>query len=158
MRGLLSGWWKEARDDFARLAPENLDKSTNGSCKKNDCQLPHVRQSLIGNLLITRSNTYALVGLVCLVKNHPPQLMLSDKSLALKPNQSIRSKKYILLILSTPFTSRQIQGVATGSIAGMKNISQDLKRKNISSPSLPKQEATVATIIPKDKKNQQRFS
>jgi type I restriction enzyme M protein len=54
MGTLLSEWWNEAWEDFARLAPTNLEQpvstSANGSTKKNGSQLPHVRQTLIDSL------------------------------------------------------------------------------------------------------------
>ena len=45
MAGHLSNWWKEAREDFARLAPSGIKKD-----KSNGKQLPQVRKSLMSSL------------------------------------------------------------------------------------------------------------
>ncbi|MBW4608002.1 MAG: restriction endonuclease subunit S [Hassallia sp. WJT32-NPBG1] len=81
-----------------------------------------------GDLLITRANTYELVGLTCLVKNPPLRLLLSDKTLRLNVNHDFASVEFVSYILQIYFVRRQIERNATGSSAGMKNISQKIIR------------------------------
>jgi len=81
-----------------------------------------------GDLLITRANTYELVGLTCLVKNPPLRLLLSDKTLRLNVNHDFASVEFVSYILQMYLVRRQIQTNATGSSAGMKNISQKIIR------------------------------
>lgn len=81
-----------------------------------------------GNLLITRANTYELVGLTCFVKNPPHRLLLSDKTLRLNVNSNLAFVQFVFYALQMPFVRRQIENNATGSSAGMKNISQKIIR------------------------------
>jgi type I restriction enzyme S subunit len=81
-----------------------------------------------GDLLISRSNTYELVGLVCIVANAPPRLMLCDKTLRLrlKPHRGLN--RFFALLLQTRTARKQIEVNATGTSGSMKNISQDVIR------------------------------
>lgn len=89
-----------------------------------------------GDLLITRANTSELVGLTCLVKNPPPRLLISDKTLRLVVNKNIAISEFIFYIMQMFCVRLQIEINATGSSAGMKNISQQ-EIKNLQIP-LPK--------------------
>lgn len=86
-----------------------------------------------GNLLITRANTKELVGRVCLVDLDYPNLMLCDKTLEIVVNNDLASKAYLVEVLKSLDTRKQIEGLATGTSDGMKNISQ----KGILSIELP---------------------
>ena len=55
-----------------------------------------------GDLLISRSNTYELVGLVCLVKKPQPKLMLCDKTLRLVPDANHCSSAFLFFFLGSP--------------------------------------------------------
>lgn len=77
-----------------------------------------------GDLLISRANTSELVGLACIVRNSPPNFMLSDKTLRLHVDKSLTSPEYVNLVLGTAEVHRQIETVATGTSGSMKNISQ----------------------------------
>jgi type I restriction enzyme S subunit len=81
-----------------------------------------------GDLLISRSNTYELVGLVCLVSNAPPRLMLSDKTLRLILKRNWGLNEFFCLLLQTRVARTQIEINATGTSGSMKNISQDVIR------------------------------
>jgi len=81
-----------------------------------------------GDLLISRSNTYELVGLVCLVANSPKKLMLSDKTLRLTLT-SRGLNEFFCLLLQTRIARTQIEINATGTSGSMKNISQHVIRK-----------------------------
>ncbi|MCX4589083.1 hypothetical protein OG819_04780 [Streptomyces sp. NBC_01549] len=77
-----------------------------------------------GDLLMTRANTEALVGLACIAHTPPPRLMLSDKTLRLVPNEEVADPGFIELALLSPRVRSQVKARATGTSASMKNISQ----------------------------------
>jgi type I restriction enzyme S subunit len=76
------------------------------------------------DLLISRANTFDLVGLVCHVTGNPRNLMLSDKTLRLHPNSSRVTTRFLFWSLQTAPARRQIENSATGTSGSMKNISQ----------------------------------
>jgi type I restriction enzyme S subunit len=76
-----------------------------------------------GDLLITRSNTPALVGETCIVECDYPNLMLCDKTLRLVPKPGV-SKNALWHMLQSNRVRQQIAAVATGTGGAMKNISQ----------------------------------
>lgn len=76
-----------------------------------------------GDLLITRANTPALVAAACLVDTPQSKLLLCDKTLRLRPAAGV-SPTYLWLWLQTPVVRKHIDAHATGTSAGMKNISQ----------------------------------
>ncbi len=94
-----------------------------------------------GDLLISRANTYELVGLTCLVGQAPPHLMLSDKTLRLNVTDSA-DRRFVFFMTQMPFVRRQIETHATGSSGSMKNISQDVIN-GLTVKSAPKQEQQV---------------
>ncbi|WP_078965617.1 restriction endonuclease subunit S [Streptomyces sp. IGB124] len=77
-----------------------------------------------GDLLMTRANTEALVGLACVAENPPRQLMLSDKTLRLVVDESAADPRFLEGVLATQGVRRQISAAATGTSGSMKNISQ----------------------------------
>jgi len=81
-----------------------------------------------GDLLISRSNTYELVGLVSLVENAPARLILCDKTLRLRLRPSRGLNPFFCLLLQTRAARVQIEINATGTSGSMKNISQDVIR------------------------------
>ncbi|MFD7162128.1 restriction endonuclease subunit S domain-containing protein [Streptomyces violascens] len=89
-----------------------------------------------GDLLMTRANTEALVGLACVAASPPPRLMLSDKTLRLVVDDEVADPSFIALALLRPETRNQVRGLATGTSAGMKNISQVQIRK-LAVPDVP---------------------
>jgi len=76
-----------------------------------------------GDLLMTRSNTPALVGETCIVDRDFPNLMLCDKTLRLVPKPGV-SKGTLWHMLQSNRVRQQIAAVATGTGGAMKNISQ----------------------------------
>ena len=78
-----------------------------------------------GDLLISRANTTALVGLACYVRDLRPFLMLSDKTLRLNVDSNFAVPEFIGYLLQTSSSRRQIETSGTGSSGSMKNISQD---------------------------------
>lgn len=104
-----------------------------------------------GDLLISRSNTYELVGLVSLVSNAPPRLMLCDKTLRLRLKPSRGLNAFFALVLQMPMVRRQIEVNATGTSGTMKNISQDVIRfLRVVYPDVEEQSRILAAIAPVD--------
>lgn len=100
------------------------------------------------DLLITRSNTYELVGLTCLVKNPPPQLLLCDKTLRLNVDTDKAEVEFISYVLQMPYLRSQIQINATGSSAGMKNITQDIiKNLLLALPKDVNEQKSIANLL-----------
>ncbi|MBL9027440.1 MAG: restriction endonuclease subunit S [Myxococcales bacterium] len=81
-----------------------------------------------GDLLITRANTYELVGLTCLVDRPPPRLMLCDKTLRLVLDSRKADARFVFFTSQTPPLRAQIETHATGSSGSMKNIGQSAIR------------------------------
>lgn len=95
---------------------------------ENKQLLPGTRpspKSLIqpGDLLFSRANTEALVGATVIVKETPPNLYLSDKSLRLVTDEGV-SAEWLHFALSSPDVRRYFSEVATGTSNSMRNISQ----------------------------------
>jgi type I restriction enzyme S subunit len=78
-----------------------------------------------GDLLVSRANTPALVGLACYVRKPRAGLMLSDKTLRLAIDSRLALPQFVSYLLQAPFSRRQIETSGTGSSGSMKNISQD---------------------------------
>jgi type I restriction enzyme S subunit len=128
--------------------PEGFRPHENKSVTKALHQIP-VFQIQDGDLLISRSNTYELVGLVCIVSNAPPRLMLCDKTLRLrlKPNRGLNS--FFFLLLQTWPARRQIEVNATGTSGSMKNISQDgIRALQLAYPEIEEQRRILGAIGP----------
>ena len=81
-----------------------------------------------GDLLISRSNTYQLVGIVCFVRSPQPRLMLCDKTLRLRCDPRCANTEFLFWLLQQPFVRNQIEIHATGTSGSMKNISQSVIR------------------------------
>jgi len=76
-----------------------------------------------GDILVSRANTEAYVGAPVLVGPTRPKLLLSDKSLRLKPLPEI-DKNWLFQVLASSATRSQISARATGTKDSMRNISQ----------------------------------
>lgn len=100
-----------------------------------------------GDLLITRANTPALVASACLVDTPQSRLLLCDKTLRLRPAEGV-SPTYLWLWLQTPVVRKHIDAHATGTSAGMKNISQKaIKSIPIHLPDLTIQETRSEPVV-----------
>ena len=100
-----------------------------------------------GDLLITRANTPELVGLTCLVVDPPSRLLISDKTLRLVVNKSIAMSEFIFYTTQMFLVRLQIEINATGSSAGMKNISQQaIKNLQISLPNIEEQNRIIQLL------------
>lgn len=80
-----------------------------------------------GDLLLSRANTREYVGSTVLVGPCRSRLLLSDKSLRLKPRADIDSR-WLYHALSAPESRRYLSERSTGVKSGMRNISQELLR------------------------------
>ncbi|WP_131768182.1 restriction endonuclease subunit S [Candidatus Protofrankia californiensis] len=99
-----------------------------------------------GDILVSRANTAEYVGAPVIVRNCRPQLLLSDKSLRLKPAPGI-DREWLLQVLASTITRKQISALATGTKDSMRNISQqNLMRISIPIPPID-QQAIVARQI-----------
>lgn len=76
------------------------------------------------DVLVTRANTAALVGQVCLVPADHAHLFLCDKTLRLRPAVGVESPT-LVAALNSPAARIQLSAAATGTSASMKNISQE---------------------------------
>jgi type I restriction enzyme S subunit len=76
------------------------------------------------DLLISRSNTFQLVGLTCFVQHPPARLMICDKTLRLKLDESILDANFFSYASQMPSFRSQIEVSASGSSGTMKNITQ----------------------------------
>jgi len=100
-----------------------------------------------GDLLISRSNTYQLVGLVCLVHSPQPRLMLCDKTLRLRFNPRQATVPFMFWLFQQPVVRRHIEVHATGTSGSMKNISQPVIRSaRIMLPPVDEQERITGRI------------
>jgi type I restriction enzyme S subunit len=100
-----------------------------------------------GDLLITRANTPALVAAACLVDMPQSKLLLCDKTLRLRPAEGV-FPTYLWLWLQTPVVRKHIDAHATGTSAGMKNISQKaIKSIPIHLPDLSTQENRSEPVV-----------
>jgi type I restriction enzyme, S subunit len=99
-----------------------------------------------GDILVSRANTIAYVGAPVLVHECRPKLLLSDKSLRIKPAAEIEPK-WLLSVLSSPDIRRQISSRATGQQDSMRNISQQaLLDVEIPIPPLAEQRRIVTAL------------
>ncbi|WP_078962070.1 restriction endonuclease subunit S [Streptomyces hygroscopicus] len=99
-----------------------------------------------GDILVSRANTEDYVGAPVLVESCRPFLLLSDKSLRLKPNEGVE-KRWLLHVLSSPQVRAQISSKATGTSDSMRNISQtSLKSVRIPIPTSAEQ-CRVAALV-----------
>ena len=100
-----------------------------------------------GDLLISRSNTYQLVGIVCFVRSPQPRLMLCDKTLRLRCDPRRANTEFMFWLLQQPSVRRQIEIHATGTSGSMKNISQPvIRRLKIVLPSTNEQDRITSRI------------
>lgn len=101
-----------------------------------------------GDLLLSRANTFELVGLVCYVTNDPERLMLSDKTLRLSVKANRMTTPFLFWQLQHPKTRTQIEIAATGTSGSMKNISQrGVEQLWISRPQIDEQEEITKRLL-----------
>ncbi len=100
-----------------------------------------------GDLLISRSNTFQLVGIVCHVRSPQPRLMLCDKTLRMRVDPRRAMTDFVFWQFLQPSARRHIEVHATGTSGSMKNISQpSIRSLRIQLPPLP-QQRKIARIL-----------
>jgi len=104
-----------------------------------------------GDVILTRANgVAALVGVAVEVTETPPRLLLSDKTLRLRPTSRVDQGFLALEMMSTK-VRRQIQRLLSGS-SGQKNISQaQIHALEVIIPPLEEQQEVVARVRGLDK-------
>ncbi len=80
-----------------------------------------------GDLLLSRANTVEYVGAAVFVERCRPHLLLSDKSMRLRPADT-SDPRWLRLVLGSSYVRRQIMDLATGTSDSMRNISQSKVR------------------------------
>jgi type I restriction enzyme S subunit len=109
--------------------------------------LPDRRHEIrCGDLLISRANTTAYVGASVLVPAVRSRLLLSDKSLRLRPKPEYDAR-WLQLMLSSPPIREAISAKASGTKDSMRNIAQrDLLDLDLPDVSLAEQYRIVAVL------------
>ena len=115
---------------FNKLSKKPIDANEN---------IPTQLSIKVGDLLMTRSNTRALVGDVCLVDSDCPKTIFSDLIYRISLNETLLPC-YAIFLLQSAFMRQQIQESARGSSGTMPKIShKSIKNLNIHLPSIPEQ-------------------
>jgi type I restriction enzyme S subunit len=83
--------------------------------------IPTVRR---GDLLMSRANTAELLASPVLVDRDYPNLILSDKTLRLVPDQQRADSRFLLYALRHETARRYFASHATGTSGSMRNVSQ----------------------------------
>ena len=105
----------------------------------------------VGDLLVSRANTTGLCGAAQIVGNVESQLLLCDKTWRVVPKDDIDAR-WLLLVLRSQATRRQIEAVATGTSDSMKNISQrDFGRMSVAVPPEHERRAAVDAMAAWDR-------
>jgi len=100
-----------------------------------------------GDVLVTRAGPRKRVGVVAAVREAQPHLMISDKLIRLRPDQSRITPWFLELSLSSPFSQEHFVNRKTGLADAQVNISQAILRSApIAYPSLAEQQRIVAYL------------
>lgn len=99
------------------------------------------------DLLISRANTYDLVGAVVLVDRDHPRLMLPDKVLRLRLKPGAVDPRYLVHFLRSKAVRDHFEENATGTSDSMRNLSQPkISATPLRLPSLHEQRVIVDSI------------
>lgn len=98
----------------------------------------------VGDVLVTRAGPRKRVGVVAAVRDTARNLMISDKLIRLRPDQSKLLPRFLELAIASPFSQEHLVNRKTGLADAQVNISQAiLRRTPISYPSLEEQSRIV---------------
>lgn len=100
-----------------------------------------------GDVLVSRANTRELVGKAALVDDEYPNLLLCDKlyRLTLRPEWVL--PEFVVAVLRSDSSRRQIELGASGASSSMQNISQDVIRELVVAlPPVSEQREIVAQL------------
>jgi type I restriction enzyme S subunit len=155
LAGIESGWSpacdsvRPARDEWGvvkvsavtsgRFEPEESKRLPTGLKPRPDIEIRS------GDVLVVRANgARSLVGSVCQVAETRPNLMLSDKTLRLVPDENQAVSAFLPVLLRSAGVRRQIQNLLNGG-TGQNNISQtDMRELNVPDIPLNEQHRIVA--------------
>jgi type I restriction enzyme S subunit len=100
----------------------------------------------VGQIIISRSNTPALVGACAFIDRDYPNRYLSDKLWQTSPNNSSEFEmKWLAYFLASPWARYRLSNLATGTSDSMKNITKDeLLTLPLSIPPITEQRAIAA--------------
>lgn len=100
-----------------------------------------------GDVLVTRAGPRKRVGVVAAVRQAQPQLMISDKLIRLRPDQSKVIPRFLELSLASPFSQEHLVKRKTGLADAQVNISQGILRSTpVAFPPLPEQQRIVSYL------------
>ena len=100
-----------------------------------------------GDVLVTRAGPRKRVGVVAAARQVQPQLMISDKLIRLRPEQSKNSPRFLELSLASPFSQEHLVKRKTGLADAQVNISQAILRSTpVAYPPLPEQQHIVTYL------------
>ncbi|HCM0755552.1 restriction endonuclease subunit S [Vibrio alginolyticus] len=153
-----SGWSPQCDDGTASMGEWGVLKTTSiqwtGFEPKQNKKLPNALEpraklSLSKNdILVTRAGPNERVGVVSIVNQDYPMLMLSDKIIRLRANAEV-DPSYLALNLSLKKSNYQIMRKASGLATSQTNISQGfLLQTKLNVPELPEQQK-IATFLSK---------
>ena len=134
--------WEGFNQNANKKLPDRLESRSNLQVVKND-------------ILITRAGPTSRVGVTVHVNEVRPKLMLSDKLIRLKVNDST-SSLFLSISLGNRKTQKQLVSKSSGLAESQTNISQKiLLNTKILFPTLPEQKKIAAFLSAVDKKIQQ---
>jgi type I restriction enzyme S subunit len=100
-----------------------------------------------GDILVTRAGPRKRVGVVVAAREAQPQLMISDKSIRLRPDKSRIAPRFLELSLASPFSQEYLVKRKTDLADAQVNISQAILRSTpIAYPPLAEQQRIVAYL------------
>ncbi|WP_066836554.1 restriction endonuclease subunit S [Rufibacter ruber] len=101
-----------------------------------------------GDILITRAGPRNRVGIVCAVTATRDKLLLSDKTVRIKPIQgNFLNSRFLAITLSTGASGDYLETKKSGMADSQVNITQDnIKLTPVALPPLAEQEAIVAKV------------
>jgi type I restriction enzyme S subunit len=100
-----------------------------------------------GDILVTRAGPRKRVGVVVAAREAQPQLMISDKSIRLRPDKSRIAPRFLELSLASPFSQEYLVKRKTDLADAQVNISQAILRSTpIAYPPLAEPQRIVAYL------------
>lgn len=152
-----AGWSPQCEDDPVSPSGWGVLKTTSVQwCRfdpsENKALPPHLtpRPELAvveGDVLVTRAGPLKRVGVVATARASQPTLMISDKIMRVRVDQSRVDPLFLELSLTAPFSQEHLVRRKTGLADAQVNISQAILRATpLAYPSLNEQRAIIARL------------